>query len=165
MHTEIELLMLSPQETAEVADGTAGPAIRGYRWSAPEVLPPFVAAIQLQRLQAGEDWYWCAGRVFVDPQAGQAVGSGTFKTSPDAGTLEIGYGVAAPFTGRGCATRGVSLLLAEAFARPEIQAVTAETSVDNSASIRVLEKNGFVPTGRREDPEDGLLICWRLQKP
>jgi RimJ/RimL family protein N-acetyltransferase len=37
----------------------------------------------------------------------------------------------------------------------------AETALTNPASARVLEKNGFVVTGTRIDPEDGALRCWR----
>ena len=40
--------------------------------------------------------------------------------------------------------------------------LTAGTSVDNPGSQRVLEKNGFVRTGTREDPEDGTLITWAI---
>ena len=39
----------------------------------------------------------------------------------------------------------------------------AETSVENRASQRVLERNGFVRCGERVDPEDGVLVAWRLR--
>jgi RimJ/RimL family protein N-acetyltransferase len=39
--------------------------------------------------------------------------------------------------------------------------VSAETRVDNIASQRVLERNGFVQIGERVDAEDGPLICWQ----
>jgi RimJ/RimL family protein N-acetyltransferase len=41
-----------------------------------------------------------------------------------------------------------------------IEALTAETAVDNIASQRVLEKNDFVRTGHRIDEEDGEVIGW-----
>ncbi|ANB18513.1 GCN5-related N-acetyltransferase [Dokdonella koreensis DS-123] len=44
---------------------------------------------------------------------------------------------------------------------PGINALTAETGVDNAASQRVLVRNGFVQIGERLDDEDGALICWR----
>jgi RimJ/RimL family protein N-acetyltransferase len=34
--------------------------------------------------------------------------------------------------------------------------------VDNPGSQRVLEKNGFVPDGTRDDPEDGPLRLWAI---
>ena len=39
--------------------------------------------------------------------------------------------------------------------------VNAETSIDNIASQRVLERNGFARVGERVDEEDGPLYCWR----
>jgi putative acetyltransferase len=48
-----------------------------------------------------------------------------------------------------------------ACADPRVTAVTAETSVHNHPSQRVLEHNGFLKVGERLDPEDGKLICWK----
>jgi len=76
-------------------------------------------------------------------------------------TIDIGYGVAEVCRGRGVATRAICEVLTWAAGRPDIDAVTAETSVDNPASQRVLERNGFVRVGTRIDVEDGDLICWR----
>lgn len=53
------------------------------------------------------------------------------------------------------------MIVAWACADLRVTAVTAETSVQNQASQRVLERNGFLRTGGRVDPEDGELICWR----
>ena len=38
--------------------------------------------------------------------------------------------------------------------------MTAETAVDNLASQRVLEKNGFVRTGVGSNDDDGDLVLW-----
>ncbi len=46
---------------------------------------------------------------------------------------------------------------------PAVRAVTASTAVANIASQRALERNGFVPTGTGNDPDDGDLIFWRLE--
>lgn len=45
-------------------------------------------------------------------------------------------------------------------AAPNVTAITAETALDNAASQRVLERNGFERVGERFDAEDGQLICW-----
>jgi RimJ/RimL family protein N-acetyltransferase len=45
-------------------------------------------------------------------------------------------------------------------ADPAIDTLTAQTVVNNVASRRVLEKNGFEGTGKRVDPQDGQLDCW-----
>jgi RimJ/RimL family protein N-acetyltransferase len=77
------------------------------------------------------------------------------------GRYELGYGTAPTFEGQGVMTRTLGALLPLARAQGH-DGLTAETSVDNPGSQRVLEKNGFVRTGTRDDPEDGALICWAI---
>ena len=48
---------------------------------------------------------------------------------------------------------------------PRLLVLHAETAVDNLPSQRVLEANGFADVGRRNDYEDGDLICWRREIP
>jgi RimJ/RimL family protein N-acetyltransferase len=82
------------------------------------------------------------------------------KRGPD-GRYELGYGTAPAFNGTGVMTRTIAALLPLARGDGH-DGLTAETSVDNPGSQRVLEKNGFVRTGTRDDPEDGALICWAI---
>jgi len=79
------------------------------------------------------------------------------------GTIEIGYGVAASRRGRGYATQAVAAVLAAARRDPRLRTVAAETLEDNLASQRVLLKNAFVRSGRRDDPGDGPLVLWRIE--
>ncbi len=79
---------------------------------------------------------------------------------PEGGELHIGYGVAPTRQGMGAATRAVASLLAEAQRDTRISAVSAETSIDNIASQRVLERNGFQRIGERVDAQDGPVICY-----
>jgi RimJ/RimL family protein N-acetyltransferase len=103
----------------------------------------------------GGDWLILDGE--------EAVGLISLKAPADAnGTVEIGYGIAESRWGCGTATAALALALKELARDPRIRTVTAETAVDNIASQRVLEKNGFVRTGTRADPEDGDVICWQL---
>ncbi|HLZ65100.1 MAG TPA: GNAT family protein [Aliidongia sp.] len=76
------------------------------------------------------------------------------------GDAEIGYGIVASRRGRGLATAAVAALVDRAARDAAIARLTAETAVDNIASQRVLEKNGFVRAGTRTDPEDGPLLLW-----
>lgn len=78
------------------------------------------------------------------------------------GLVEIGYGIAPERRGRGFATRAVGKLLDLARADARIRLVAAETAVDNPASQRTLEKNGFTRTGGRIDPDDGPVVCWQV---
>ncbi len=92
----------------------------------------------------------------------EVVGLCSIIRPPESGELHIGYGVAPSREGRGMATAAVAELLDWARSDPRVKSVSAETAVDNVASQRVLERNGFSPTGRRSDPEDGPLICWAV---
>jgi len=92
---------------------------------------------------------------------GELVGLCSVARPPVGGEVHIGYGVAPGRQGKGAATRAIADLLLWAGADPRVALVSAETGVDNVASQRVLERNGFVRTGERLDDEDGQLICWQ----
>jgi len=94
---------------------------------------------------------------------GEVVGLIGYKHVPlPNGDVEVGYGIAPERRRRGHATRAVGLLLGIARADPAVRAVLADTAVDNVASQRALENNGFERVGRHTDPTDGEpLIRWR----
>jgi len=58
-------------------------------------------------------------------------------------SANLGYFVAQEANGRGVATRAVGLAAAHAFGKIGLHRLEAGTLVDNFASQRVLEKNGF----------------------
>lgn len=96
-------------------------------------------------------------------ERGEVAGLLSIVQPPTAdGMIEIGYGVAKSRRQRGIATRAVAELLRWANADPRVNAVTAETSVGNPVSQRVLTANGFTRVGSRTDAEEGDLICWRI---
>jgi RimJ/RimL family protein N-acetyltransferase len=109
-------------------------------------------------------------RVVFSPAAwmivedGEIVGllSPTQPLNAEDHSLHIGYGVAPTRQGRGVATRAVADLVAWARQDPRVDALTAETSVDNLASQTVLARNGFQAERERVDSEDGPVIAWRL---
>jgi RimJ/RimL family protein N-acetyltransferase len=76
------------------------------------------------------------------------------------GDVEIGYGIVEACRSQNIATTAVAGMLELAARDEEIVRFIAETASDNLPSQRVLEKNGFVRTGTRVDPEDGGLILW-----
>ena len=69
------------------------------------------------------------------------------------GTAELGYRVAQHAAGRGLATATVLEVCRLAAARHGLRTLRAATSVDNTASQKVLVKAGFVPVGPA-DPAD-----------
>jgi len=81
------------------------------------------------------------------------------------GEPEIGYGTAPGHEGQGAASALVNGVASWASGCASVKALRAETGTANIASQRVLERNGFVRIGERQDPEDGPLYCWRLEKP
>lgn len=63
-------------------------------------------------------------------------------------TAELGYWLGEPFWGRGIMTEAVAEVTGWAFDAFDLQRIFAQPFADNTASIRVLEKAGFVCEGR-----------------
>lgn len=68
---------------------------------------------------------------------------------------ELGYWLGVPYWGRGYATAAATAAIALAFGELGLERLTANCLLTNAASLRVLEKLGFVR--EREDP-------WELPK-
>jgi ribosomal-protein-alanine N-acetyltransferase len=128
--------------------------------------PPIVLQRALESIAAHpEAAAWLAPRLFWVPEIGAIVGSGRFKRLPDHPQgVEIGYGVGAAHLGRGYASAGVRLMIAEAFAHPSVQELVARAQPDNLASIRVLEKCGFVPEPEGRYPDDRHYLRFHLRR-
>lgn len=60
---------------------------------------------------------------------------------------EVGYWLAPPFQGRGLAGRAVDLALDAAFQFTSVNRIDAKVNPENKASIKLLEKLGFVYEG------------------
>jgi len=65
----------------------------------------------------------------------------------DKGTIVVGYSLLDQFHGKGYATEALRGFLEWASPHPRLRRVVADTFPHLTASIRVLEKNGFVPSG------------------
>jgi len=108
-------------------------------------------------------WYWIIG----NPSTGERVliGSGGTTSIPgEPGTVGMGYSVLDDFQGRGYATEAVAALLPEILAQEGVACICAATSPDIPASVRVLEKTGFVYAGTKEGGEgieEGTLMYIR----
>jgi ribosomal-protein-alanine N-acetyltransferase len=93
------------------------------------------------------------------------IGDGGFKGKPDqTGLVEIGYSIVPEYRGRGYATQVAQGLIDYAFAHWEVSAVAAHTSVKNIGSMKVLERAGMKVVGEMEDPEEGRMWCWQLNR-
>jgi RimJ/RimL family protein N-acetyltransferase len=81
----------------------------------------------------------------------RAVGDAGFHGPPGAdGEVEVGYALAPRARGAGLATESVALLVEWALAQPGVGAVSARVERGNPASVRVLERLGFVAHGQRD---------------
>ena len=160
---DIQLIQLTPAAVQDILSGVVLLECREHLCAAGDLVPDVVARYAMEGHRSGRDWFWCAPRLFCDASLRLIMGSGFFKASSAPNTVEIGYGVAEAHEGKGYASAGVARMVEEAFAHG-VDAVTAETSIHNPASQRVLEKNGFRRIGQREDKEDGLLTQWRRSR-
>ena len=106
-----------------------------------------------------DQWEWYAIWM-IELKDGTHVGELCFKGLSEDGIAEIGYGIAEDYQNCGYATEAVSALVDWAFNQPGVSCVTAETEETNIASQRVLEKSGFVPTGKTG--EEGPIFVRRI---
>ena len=94
-----------------------------------------------------DQWEWYAIWM-IKLKDGTHIGELCFKGIDESGSAEIGYGVADGYRGYGYATEAVTAAAAWALEQKAVSCVTAEVDAENIASVRVLEKSGFQPTGR-----------------
>ena len=121
------------------------------------------------------DTYWELGSLtkiieaqLADPDAMYLVWNGTTLlgrvnlTGIAQGVAQLGYRISEAYVGRGVASAAVAIVLDEARALG-LWAVEARVALGNPASVRVLEKCGFHPTGTRQVGElDMQLFCCNL---
>jgi RimJ/RimL family protein N-acetyltransferase len=136
--------------------------VRAGLTSPPGGVDDRVVLAHIRRLAANllRDGY--AGGQWMMVADGEVVGLCGFKTPPSAdGEVELGYGVAASRRRRGHASAAVGAVIEAAQHDPALRVIVAVTDVDNVASQRVLERNGFERVGTHLDPDEGEGILWR----
>ena len=155
------LALLEGEERFEECFGLpAAEGLRGFFFSG-EVSPDWLA--QLDKSVTEDPWVH--GFAIVHREEGLVVGNVGFKGPPDDhGVVEIAYGIASPFQGRGYAAEAADVYTAFLFGDSRVRLVRAHTLPTRNASTRVLEKCGFTPTGEVEDPEDGPVWRWKRSK-
>jgi ribosomal-protein-alanine N-acetyltransferase len=92
----------------------------------------------------------------------EAVGGVGFLVGRDIARMsaEMGYWLSEDFWGRGIATRAVTAMSEWAFDHYKLTRVFAMAFAHNAASIRVLEKSGFIREGvmRRSAIKNGAIV-------
>ncbi len=108
------------------------------------------------------DWWTY---LFVHAEDGVLIGPGGYQgKANEAGMVEIGYAIVPAYRGRGLATEAARGLVDHAFAHAHIERVDAHTLAERNASVRVLEKVGMEFVGVANDPDEGEVWRWSLQR-
>jgi ribosomal-protein-alanine N-acetyltransferase len=108
---------------------------------------------------------WIAGlpsptvwAIEVDGEASGGIGI-EIRSDVERVSAEIGYWLGESVWGRGIATEALTAVTAEAFARFDLTRLYAVPFADHTASVRVLEKAGYVREGhmRRSAIKNGVI--------
>ena len=97
-------------------------------------------------------WY-AVRRADAAAPATVVAGGGYFGPPTAEGVVELGYSVCPEWRGQGYATELATALAAHAARQPGVTCVLAHTAAANPASVRVLERSGFVRAGPGAEPE------------
>ena len=99
-------------------------------------------------LENPEQWEWYAIWM-IELKDGTHIGELCFKGLDSNGVVEIGYGIVEKYQEHGYATEAVKAISNWAFQEPKVSAIEAEIDDKNIASKKVLEKCGFIFSGKR----------------
>jgi RimJ/RimL family protein N-acetyltransferase len=103
--------------------------------------------------------------LFVHRKDRALIGEGGYKGRPDKeGMVEIGYAIVPEYRRRGLASEAAKGLADRAFSRPEVNFVQAHTLPSGEASINVLKKLGMKLAGTAEDPDEGEVLRWAVER-
>ncbi|MCF6303154.1 MAG: GNAT family N-acetyltransferase [Devosiaceae bacterium] len=94
----------------------------------------------IKEMASGQGWY------FVLWRHGEIVGRFNFSKCSE-GCFELGYRVGQSDAGKGLASSGLILALEHMKSKSNVRVIVAETTPNNKASIRVLQKCGFIRQG------------------
>ena len=126
----------------------------------PESIPHGYEILKMDATAPNRGFY-----LFVHTEDRILIGEGGFKGRPDGeGVVEIGYALVPEYRERGLATEAARGLTHYAFSYPEVMIVQAHTLSDGTASINVLKKLGMKFIAAVQDPEDGEVLRWRLER-
>jgi ribosomal-protein-alanine N-acetyltransferase len=119
--------------------------------------PEYIAA--LKTATAPDPWKF--GFAIVHKIDHLVIGMCGFTGPPDSdGLVEIAYGIAPTYQGKGYATEAAMALIDYAIESGRVRTIRAHTLPETNASTRVLEKCGLKKIGEIRDPENNLVWQW-----
>jgi ribosomal-protein-alanine N-acetyltransferase len=131
-----------------ITDRTVSPVVR-------EMVDDFT--LTRMNMARGDDYLFYTFWVAVDQSCNTIVAEMGFKGIPDhKGEIEIGYGTMPGHERKGYMTDAVAGMIEWANCRDDVVAVLAEIDENNTASICVVQKNGFT-----EYRKHGEMLWWR----
>lgn len=129
---------VTPLLARAVVEGRPTGLPHGAGWPTPDT--PAALSMEVDQEPGAPPGAW----LVVWRETGEVIGDLGWKGGPDdEGCAEIGYGLGAPWRGRGIGTEAVGALVRWALAQPGCSSLTAEVLEDNAASRRLLERLGF----------------------
>jgi [ribosomal protein S5]-alanine N-acetyltransferase len=153
----LRALIRSEQEFEDTAGLRVAAGIRDQLLSAS---PEFIQ--RLETSKQSDPWQF--GFAVIHKIDNMLIGMCGFPGPPDAnGIVEIAYGIAPGYQGKGYATEAAAAMIQFASEDPRVKGICAHTLAETSASTRVLQKCGFTKSGDAVDPENNLPI-WRWER-
>ncbi|MEY2935187.1 MAG: hypothetical protein RL033_5936 [Pseudomonadota bacterium] len=154
-------LLSAALEGRNALEGVLGVTVAEGWEGFPDALP--IVRASYESTPDGQRW---GSLFFLALEVPALVGFGGFKGSPSPdGVVEIGYAIAPAFRGQGLATDAVAQMVQRAFADVAVHAVDAHTLGHDNPSTRVLQKTGFRKLAELQDPDEGAIWQWRLERP
>jgi [ribosomal protein S5]-alanine N-acetyltransferase len=157
--SHFEAILHDEQKLASTLQVTVAEDWLGFP-AAREAMQPSYEYLKAHPLALG---WWTY--LFIHKADRALIGLGGFKGPADEeGMVEIGYAIAPAYRRRGLAAEASHGMIKYAFFHPEIKKVQAHTLAERNASTRVLEKVGMKRTGTVQDPDDGEVWQWSLNR-
>lgn len=113
----------------------------------------------LEELERDSSYYGWGVWFVISKDTNEVIGDIGFKGKPLDGQVEVGYGIIPTAQNKGFATEAVQGLIERAFSSGKVDKIIAECLIDNSASIKVLEKVGMTRSTSNHE-----MLFWEIVK-
>lgn len=160
----IALLPLDVQTAKTIAAGELGLIAMAANAAAVTDTICEVAGMQARMYEthgAESPWF---GYLVQDDQTTDIVGVCSFKGVPVQGVVEIAYFTFPGYEGQGWGGDMATALVDLALGEDAIETVIAYTLAEENPSTKILKRLGFEHTGTLEDPEEGSIWQWALDR-
>jgi len=118
-----------------------------------DILPIIIKSLEIDKTPSGfEAW------MIIEKDDMQVIGDIGFHGKPNnEGEVEIGYGLVESARRKGYGFEAAKAIIEWAFSQEKVKAIKADCLINNTPSIRILEKLGMKEVDRDQD-----LIYWQL---